>query len=233
MNKMAIFVEGYTEAVFVEKLVLEIAEKNAVLIEWRKIRGGTNTPRTMRLVQAAQPNTGQKHFVLIFDCGGDDAVKTRMMQEYDNLAKAKYTKIVCIRDVGPTFTHADIPTLEANLPKYVKTKPIVVDFILSILEVEAWFLAEATHYPKIDPVITVAAIKTALGFDPENDDMQMRLKPADDLNNCYAIGGKTYEKHQAKATVDSLDFALVYLSLVDKFSYLKKLVAVIETFLKT
>jgi len=40
MNKLAVFVEGYTEVVFVEKLVEEIAGQQNVLIEHRKIRGG-------------------------------------------------------------------------------------------------------------------------------------------------------------------------------------------------
>lgn len=41
MNKMAMFVEGYTEVVFVDKLIRGVAEKNAVLIQWRRIAGGT------------------------------------------------------------------------------------------------------------------------------------------------------------------------------------------------
>ena len=39
-------------------------------------------------------------------------------------------------------------------------------FILAIMEIEGWFLAETTHYGRIDPAITVAAIKETLKFDP-------------------------------------------------------------------
>src|SRR5260370_37672834 len=63
MNKMAVFVEGYTEVVFIDKLIQEIADKNAVLIEWRQITGGTNCPRWNHQIRAAGPNTGQQHFV--------------------------------------------------------------------------------------------------------------------------------------------------------------------------
>ena len=96
MNKMAIFVEGYTEVVFVDQLIAEIANENAVRIEWRLISGGATCPRTSRQIKAAQPNTGQEHFVVIFDCGGDDVVKTRMLKEYPHLVEAGYTKIVCM-----------------------------------------------------------------------------------------------------------------------------------------
>jgi hypothetical protein len=233
MNKMAIFVEGYTEVVFMDRLIEEIANENKVRIEWRLISGGVTCPRTSRQIKAAQRDSGQEHFVVIFDCGGDDAVKSRMLMEYPHLTEAGYSKIICVRDVYPKFTYAEIPALKATLPKHVKTKPIVVDFILSIMEIEAWFLAEHSHFAKIDPAITLAAIVAGLQFDPEKDDMQLRPTPADDLNKCYALGAKAYEKWNAKATVDALDYVHVYAGLVDRFPYLKQLCAIIETFLQS
>jgi hypothetical protein len=232
MNKMAMFVEGYTEIVFIDMLIREVAEKNAVLIQWRRIDGGTTCPRHNFQIQAEGPHSGQKHFVVIHDCGGDEAVKTRMTDEYPSLAKSGYSKIVCIRDVFPKFAHAEIPDLERGLPLFVPTKPIIVDFILSIMEVEAWFLAEYSHFPNIDAKITVPAIITACGFDPVNDDMRLRPTPAKDLNDCYAIGGKTYEKWNAQATTEALDYTHIYAALVEKFPYLKKLCDIIGTFLK-
>lgn len=231
MKKLAVFVEGYTEVVFVEKLIEEIAGKTNVLIEHREIRGGSTTRRTFARVRAAQPNTGQKYFILIIDCGGDRLVKTRILEEHENLTRSGYVQIIGLRDVRPDFTHAEIPALEKGLPKYIKTSLISVEFILAILEIEAWFLAEVTHYAKIDPAITVAAIKAALLFDPENDDLEQRLAPAEDLNRCYALGGKVYQKGLAKETVDALDYARIYLELGKKFRYLDRLMQSISTFL--
>jgi hypothetical protein len=233
MNKMAIFVEGYTEVVFVDKLIREVAEKNAVLIQWRRIDGGTTCPRRNLQIKAEGPHGGQEHFVVVHDCGGDDAVKTRMTEEYLSLAGSGYSTIVCIRDVYPRFTAAEIPDLEKGLLLFVRTKPIVVDFILSIMEVEAWFLAEYSHFLNIDPRITIPAIIAACGFDPANDDMQLRPTPANDMNDCYAIGGKTYEKRNAQATVDAIDYTYVYAGLVDKFPYLRRLCEIITMFLKS
>lgn len=231
MDKMAIFVEGYTEVAFVDKLIREVANKNAVLIQWRRISGGSTCNRQNLQILAEDPHSGQKHFVVIHDCGGDNAVKTRMAEEYRSLAACGYSKIVCIRDVYPKVQHDQIPNLEKGLPLYVPTKPIVVDFILSIMEVEAWFLAEYTHFQNIDPRITVPAIIATYGFDPANDDMQLRPTPANDMNNCYAIGGKTYEKGNAQTTVEAIDYSHVYAGLVGKFPYLKKLCDIIAAFL--
>ena len=231
MKRLAVFVEGYTEVLFVEKLIEEVAGQHNVLIESRTIRGGSTARRTMKLIKAAKPNTGQKYFVLLVDCGGDELVKTRIREEHENLTKKGYSKIIGIRDVRPKFTHGDIPRLEASLPKYIKTTFTPVTFILSIMELEAWFLSEATHFSRIEPYITVATIKAILGFDPENDNMEHRLCPADDLNACYAIGGKAYVKSQAKTTVDALDYALVYTDLRSNINYLDRLISDVDSFL--
>lgn len=231
MNRLAIFVEGYTEVVFVEKLIEEIAGKNRVSIEHRTIRGGSKTRRRMKVIRAAKPHPRQEYFVLLFDCGGDEPVKARIQEEHDNLTKAGYSRLIGIRDVRPTFNYGDILKLEANLPTYIKTKLAPVTFILAIMEIEAWFLAEATHYPRIEPSITVAVIKANLGFDPENDDMEQRPFPSDDLNSCYAIGGKTYVKQQANVTVDALDYTRIYMELRSRINYLDRLISAVDAFL--
>src|SRR5271157_829273 len=198
MNKLAVFVEGYTEAVFIDRLIEEVAGKKKVRIERRQIRGGSSTPRKNILVSATQEDTGQQYYVLILDCGGDDAVKSRILEEHANLTKGGYSKILGLRDVRPKFSAADIPQLERGLRLYIKTSLAPVEFFLSIMEIEAWFLAEVTHYPRIHPNITLDAIRSTLSFDPENDDMELRSHPAKDLGDCYAIGAKRYEKAAAK-----------------------------------
>src|SRR6266851_4361190 len=135
MNKLAVFVEGYTEVVFVAKLIEEIAGENNVLIEHREIRGGSSKRRTFARVQATKQDTGQKYFVMIVDCGGDSLVKERVLEEHENLTKAGYSKIIALRDVRPDFTHADIPRLERGLRSYISTALIPVEFILAIMEI--------------------------------------------------------------------------------------------------
>ncbi len=231
MNKLAVFVEGYTEVVFIKNLIEEIAGVNNVRIEHREIRGGSTKSRTFERVQAANPDTGQQYFVLIVDCGGDKLVKARVLEEHQNLTNAGYSKIIGIRDVRPDFTHAEIPRLEMGLRTYIKTSLIPVEFILAVLEIEAWFLAEFTHFSRIDPSITVAAIVSTLDFDPEHDDMSARLTPAGDLNRCYAIAGKRYQKQIAKDTIEALDYASVYLVLPTRIPYLERLIGSIGSFL--
>ncbi len=230
MNKLAIFVEGYTEVVFLTKLIEEIAGKHQVRIEHREIRGGSQSRRTMALVRAAGPDAGQNYFVLIVDCGGDKLVKTRIVEEHEHLTRAGYARIIGIRDVRPDFTPADVPRLEASLPRYIKTNLIPVEFILAIMEIEAWFLAETTHFARIDPALTLPALVAALGFNPATDDLEQRPAPADDLARCYALAAKAYQK-RAHDTVEALDYVLVYLELGKRFRYLERLIASLGSFL--
>ncbi len=230
MNKLAVFVEGYTEVVFIEKLVEEIAGQANVLIEHREIRGGSGARRTFARVRAARPDTGQNYFVMIVDCGGDRLVKTRILEEHEGLSRAGYSRIIGLRDVRPDFTHADIPALERGLRTYVRTSLIPVEFILAVMEIEAWLLAETTHFPRINAAITVGAIAASLGFNPETDDLEQRAAPADDLNNCYGIGGRTYQKHLAQDTVDALDYAMIYFAVAGRFAYLHRLVEIMGEF---
>lgn len=230
MNKIAFFVEGYTELAFLETMIEEIAGAKKVIIESKRISGGTKVKRTIKTIRAAQPVTGQEYYVLIMDCGGDHQVKTRIIEEHLNLTKSGYSKIVGMRDVRPTFSYGDIPRLERELPKYIKTSLIPVEFVLAVMEIEAWFLAETNHYQNIDPSITLHAIKSSLGFDPQNDDMSQRAAPADDLNNCYMLAAKQYQKDNS-ITIAALDYLNIYTGLVNKFDHVRKLVASIDSFL--
>jgi hypothetical protein len=152
------------------------------------------------------------------------------VEEHESLTRKGYTKIIGMRDVRPKFTYGDIPKLETGLKKYVKTSLIPVEFILAVMEIEAWFLAEYNHFPKIEPSITVSAIKTRLVFDPEHDDLALRPNPVEDLDAAYMIGGKIYEKGK-DTTVDVLDYSYIYFELQSKIPYLKRLVNSIEEFL--
>lgn len=231
MKKLAVFVEGNTEVLFAEALVTQIAGSNRVRIERAKIVGGRTVPRQMRIIQGAGIENGQQYYVLLVDCGGDKAVKSRVMEEHDSLSKNGYEKIIAIRDVRPDFTIDSLPLLEAGLPKYIKTSLIPVRFVLAVLEIEAWFLSEYKHLSAIDSLITPDAVLERLRFDPRVEDMSQRSTPADDLDQCYQIAGKRYRKSAASTTIGALDYEHLYMVIAQRNQYLQKLVDEIDQFL--
>lgn len=229
MNKLAVFVEGQTEQIFVEKSLIEIAGRNNIRIEKCDLVGGRKTRKRLHF---SGVDDSRKYFAYIIDCHGDSTVKSDIVDNYDSLIREGYSSIIGIRDVYP-FARAEIPKLKCGLGLYVKTKPIAPVFILSVMEIEAWFLAEHTHFQRIHRALTVDRIRTALHFDPSRDDMELREHPSEDLHQVYALEGLAYRKREAQTerTVEALNYAEIYLGLISKIHALEELGLEIDKFL--
>jgi hypothetical protein len=213
MRKIAFFVEGNTEMLFVERLIEQIAEVNSVHIAKKRIRGGGKSgkhPLSITEVDAVADATSQQFFVLIYDCGNDAQVAERLKRQHANLTAAGYEKIIGIRDVRPDFSKDEIPRLERVMRMYLKTSLAPVVFILSVMEVEAWFLAEYSHFEKIHPELTLELIHQETGLDLEALDVSTREHPAQDLTDIYSLRGEEYQKSRAISTIESLDYAQLY-----------------------
>ena len=234
MRRLAIFVEGYTELLFVDRLICEIAEKSHIAIQHRQIRGGgRNSGIAKKFIELQAPVVKPNHslYFLIVDCGGEDLVRQRIQEEHSSLTSKSYEKIIGLRDVFPKFTHADIPKLKKGLQYGIKTSLTPVQFILSEMELEAWFLAEYNHFQHVDAMLTTDTILNQLGFDPENEDMTLRLSPANDLIAAYNLVGKAYIKGDATVTVDKLDYEHIYTILRSRISSLNELLDAIDKFI--
>lgn len=232
MNKLAIFVEGQTEQIFAERLLREIAGDKRILIEKRSSRGGHRGKRRMTLLEAAAKDSARRFFVLIVDCGGDEHVKSDIMDRYTGLVQAGFQAIIGIRDVYPR-SREDIPKLRQGLRYQMPTLPIHVVFVLAVMEIEAWFLAEHTHFVRLSPTLTTDCIRKNMGFDPDTDDMRLRDHPADDLHAIYQLAGCGYDKSKktVQRTVGLIDYERVYIELAPKEPDLSVLTAQIDRFL--
>jgi hypothetical protein len=226
MNKIAIFVEGHTEQIFVEKLITEIAGANSVQFA-RMVVAGSN-----RAIALGTPHPTPDLYVLIVNSGADNAVASDVKENYASLTRNGYSSIIGIRDVFP-LTAADIDGLRKYLGYGIKTNPIKVSFVLAVMEIEAWFLSEHTHFSRVHPELTLDRIVAGLKFDPSADDMTLRANPAEDLHNAYKIVGLAYRKHknQIHRTVGALDYANLYLQLRQRVPAINELISAIESFL--
>lgn len=235
MRRLAIFVEGYTELLFVDRLICEIAEKNQIAIQLRQIRGGGGSSgKPKKFIELQIPLWTLHHslYFLIVDCGGEDLVRQRISEEHESLTGKGYEKIIGLRDVFPKFTHAQIPALKRGLRYGIKTSLAPVQFVVSTMELEAWFLAEYNHFQHVDVMLTVDTIRSKLGFDPTSDDMTSRISPAKDLIAAYNLVGKKYKKGNAKETVDRLDYEHLYAVLRSRIPELEELIDAIVTFIQ-
>lgn len=234
MKKLAIFVEGQTEQIFVNRLLAAIAGQRRVRIENRRAFGGSSSPRSLELIEArAEDDAEAQFFVLIVDCTSDGRVASDIRDNASNLADSGYTSIIGLRDVSPVESSQTERLRSGLISSQESTSSIEILFVLAVMELEAWFLAEHTHFPRIHSALTNERILAELGFDPAVDDMQLRPNPSQDLSSAYWLVQLLYEKRKAQAlrTIDCLDIARVCGELVDKFIDLRNLVDKLERFL--
>ena len=224
---MAFFVEGQTELLFVNKLLKEMAgAKNIQVRLERKVR-----KNKFRFLKAISKNNINEYYILIRDCMGDSSVKSEIIDNYNSLEIAGHEKIVGIRDVFPVDKN-DISKLESNLNFGLPTEGIQIQIILAEMEIEAWFLAEATHYSRIDSSITLAKVVSNLSFDPTKNHVEERIHPSKDLDDIYKLAGKSYKKKKTNClrTVNALDYSVLYLVVSKRVPRLKMLIECIDHF---
>ena len=233
MKRIAFFVEGLTEQLFLQKLISEVFTENEIAIESTKIQGGSKVKISFTTISAAAITDKTRYYILIYDCGGEKNIRSYIDEQRESLIKNNYSKIIGLRDVYPDFQRNDIHKLNYGLNFRLAQSPIRTEFILAIMEVEAWFLAESSHFEKIDPTLTIENIKSNLHFDPSTDDMSNRNEPASDLNDCYRLVGKEYTKKEAsiRRTVNLLDYSELYFNLPSKVPSLKLLVDELNEFI--
>jgi hypothetical protein len=233
MKKMAVFVEGETELRFIDRLLREIANEKNLQIVLVRASGGARSARTYKVVGDSGSGNDKDFYIRIINSGTDNRVGSDIRDNYEALMNASFSVIIGVRDVYPDFLLADLPRLRDGLRRYQpNSESISVDFVLGVMEIEAWFLAEHTHFPRIHPNLSVSRIAELYGFDPSIEDMQLRTNPALDLHNAYSLEGFAYKKtgSQIQRTVNALDYAAMYLEHKAKFPDFAVLMRVIDQF---
>ena len=233
MKRIAFFVEGQTEQIFVNRLIKEILGTQQINIIQKQFRGGVNIPK-VEIVRNSSFSRNPKYEVLIFDCGSDNRVKSEILDNIETLRKNGYEMIIGLRDLYP-LPIDDLEKLEKGLrflPNKLKNDAQYFDVIIAVNEIEAWFLAETNHFRKIDKRLTGRFIKDKLGFDPYASDPQAREHPAKDLDNIYRLVGKSYTKKYNATTrvVNKLDFNNIRFNLRYDINPLDRLLKAIENF---
>lgn len=227
MKKIAFYVEGQTEQFFIKELIIAIAGIKNIHVELEKFAGKKNS--SIKLLDLAHTPATPNYSALIYDCGGDESVKARMLEDCQRLFSVGYSRVIGLRDLYPL---TDLAKLESTLQK-VRPLPNNADIIIAVHEIEAWFLAEDLHYKCIDQRLDYNTIRAAAGFDYINDDLTLLLNPATDIDRIYKAVQKRYNKSKSNVeqTVKCLDYANLYINVKSKISKLNDIITVIDNFL--
>ncbi len=233
-KKLAIFVEGQTERIFITRLLQEIAGYKKVSVEVYQVRGD----KANRKIQPLKSNLIEvaPFFILLYDCGCDSHVLSDIKKQHNSLTNNGYEKILGLRDLYPEPLE-NRTKVENGIKGFLKTfqkNGIPISMILVIMEIEAWFLGEYSFLTKIDSCLTSNFILHNLGFDLNALDVEQIPHPREALNKIYQLIQRSYDK--SETTVEEiaslLNYEFMYLHLVDKIKQLKQLIDAINLFLQ-
>jgi hypothetical protein len=196
MKKIAIFVEGQTERIFIARLVEETL-------------AGASRPALRNLLFGGRSTTileNETHYVLINDCGGDNSVKGRIRDNFPLLVRESYVCVIGLRDLYPLDDAERLrSSLKDGLPSQ---KGVFVRIFLAIKEIESWMIAEDHHYLNISAVLGKELVNSAAGMDVFSESTETLPHPAATLHRIYQGAGLSYKKSafQVQRTVDAIDY---------------------------
>lgn len=232
-KKIACFVEGQTEQIFVEKLFQEIAGYKKISIETYKFQGG----KANRIIQSLKPSIVKdaSFFVLLYNCDCDSQVVSDIRKQHESLTNSGYEKILGLRDLYPQPLGKK-PEIEKGIRGFLKPLQkmgIPISMNLAVMEIEAWFLAEWHYFSKLDNRLSPDFILQELGLDLRNVDVEQRPHPSQDLDDIYQLIGSNYDKSEkiSQEIITYLDYEFLYLELVSRVQQLKSFVDEIDSFL--
>ncbi len=241
-KRIAIFVEGKTELIFIKKLLEEIAGENNISITSDVTTGKPEQPRKLY----NQPRENAPFSALLYDSGNDRQVLSDMFKLYkkstDPSTEHKYDTIIGVRDLYPRNLEKKLEfenSIKALIKGRIKslkssnTHIIPMKVIVAVMEVEAWFLAEWQFFSKIDERLTSEFILQTYGLDLINIDVETIPHPSYNLHQIYQLIGLNYTKteEQVKEIVESINYQPLLSDVVKKVKQLQKLIKEIDDFL--
>jgi hypothetical protein len=208
-RKVAVFVEGQTELYFTLWVLRSLAVDTKMHVEAVRIGGGTHRVALYKMPVATigELATAEVHF-LVVDCSSDERVVSFMREQHASLKESGYEAILGLRDLRPDFSIDELALLKEGIAKtlsnLVEPTP---EIAVAIQEVEAWFIAENTHFNRMDPNLTASAIMEGTGIDVTQETESIPV-PYETLDQIYQIVGLRYAKSQADVirTLGTLQF---------------------------
>ena len=212
MIKIAFFVEGKTERIFIEKFLDSYYTHPFFNVESQELRGG----RAKIVNKSNYEDENLKYSFLIFDVGGDGSVTSAIFERSENLINSHgYNHIFGIRDLYPNHRdHLDL--VKTTFNEIFQNDKILNDFslIIAIMEIEAWFLADYPFFLKVDNRLTASKINETLNINIENDELENYRHPAKIIDEIYKIVGRRYKKRESDShsICSHIDFDELYLN---------------------
>ena len=219
MSAFAIFVEGQTELVFVERLLFEMFSYQRLRIEREEQHGGLYHEIGVR----GAPPENAYYNVLLVNCACDGKVLPAIEERAKKLRKAGYDGILGLRDIYPRPSN-EVEEIYKLTADRLESMPLPCKLVIAVREIEAWFIADTGHFVQYDPLLTLAFIREKIDVDLARQDVEQIPHPSELLKKIYNLVGGTYRKKlkEAHRVVDLLNYEYLYLEAPESVPALKK-----------
>ncbi|NJN78919.1 MAG: DUF4276 family protein [Saprospiraceae bacterium] len=211
MRKVAIFVEGQTELIFVREFLLKIFEYQNINIGCFNLFTNNNYHSTDYAFPSEINETYPFYFEII-NVGNDNAVLSRILRREKYLWNSGFDKIIGLRDmysrvyreeaqnaqISETLNQLFKQTHQEQIDKQAE-RPNDIHFIFAIMEVEAWFLGFQEVFMSLDARLTIDFIQQNLDFDLSSIDLETTFfHPTKNINEIYSLVNETYTKRRSE-----------------------------------
>ena len=206
-RKIAIFVEGDTELVFVRHFLNTWYNYDANLYGFECYKLQSNNKHTVPYPVGSR---NSENFYEIIVVGNDNSVLSKMLSRAEELGNAGFSSKIGLRDMisdkyHQASSHGRVVSTSLNA-KFINmaqkeisqsqlSNKQYIHLHFAIMEVEAWLLGMNRLPMVIDSSLTAVSIKESLDIDLSQDPEMTIYHPAVVLNNIYNLSGKTYGKH--------------------------------------
>ena len=208
MRKIAIFVEGLAEQIFVREMLLRVYGYTNVGIQCYKLHAQRDEKAPYPF-----PNGGdagpeeQDNYYMIVNVEGENMVLSAIKSRITRLQDVGFEKIIGLRDMYCDEYHRhskrqiDNSVSERFIRGHDKQIELIphqelIRFFFAIMEVEAWFLGFEEIFSRIDPKLTTSYIREQTGIDLTNDPETTIYHPAEAIRQIFLLIDKTYKKHE-------------------------------------
>lgn len=212
MRKTIIFVEGWTEQVWVREYLIKWHE-------YQNLKLDCFTLFNKKIHPSDYSFGGENvdYYYQIINTGGDKRVNDLLIEETPRLRNLGFNRIIGLRDmlsqeyrqlvtaqmVDKNVIEKIINIHRQTIKKLLQNNTSDIHLCYAIMEIEAWVLGLSTYFELIDARLTHDFINKNLNLDLENTDPETTIfNPATTLSKIFNLVDKNYGKRQGE--IDSI-----------------------------
>jgi len=207
MIKTAIFVEGLTERKFIKKMINRRYNERLVLVKEMVLKGKGS------YFNSADDKKYPGYEFLLYLVEVPDYTKVTSMIVQSAKAMVDnygFAFVIGLRDLLPNERGEEKNVINL-IRRLIETTGVKdqVEILLSIMEIEAWFLCDFNMLKRVDPTLTPDKIKKELKLDITTIDPEIEFdNPYKILDKIFQLALRRYRKHEQEIdmVVDNLDY---------------------------